>query len=276
MGRAGGGTILVLFLILAALAGCTGGKASGAVSATEPSASQAVDANAAVVGSIQGLVVDDEENPIRDAAVGLLKLDAEVRTDASGSFEFTLVPVGVHDLVVASLGYETAMRAVEVKEGEVSDVKVPLTPVARTTPFPESFQHNLMHHYGNVWIDFAFWTIGQPGGCESCLWNFTTKGPPQAMLIEITGQHSLGENPQFKASEHLYFFAGDDGDPKINANYVLPARVVLKPAEIDNQTEFIVNSLCDYYWFCYEEKREVWITAFHNMALPEGYSALPK
>jgi hypothetical protein len=114
--------LLALVLVASILSGCTKGAGPAATSA--PSAPPP--APKADAGTISGVILTEEEAPIKGAQVALLGTQNETRTDDAGKFVFNGLPPGSYKVAVSSLGFETLGRSVDVLAGEVSEVKYTL------------------------------------------------------------------------------------------------------------------------------------------------------
>jgi hypothetical protein len=133
---------LVGILLTSAFAGCIASEAG-----TEASAAPEVSSGPAEfddsTGGIQGLVTDDELNPIGKAQAGLKKSDVITTdmmalTDDSGHFTISLVPPGTHLLFVQAIGFEASAKKVEVIAGQVVEVNVALPGLPSDEPFHET------------------------------------------------------------------------------------------------------------------------------------------
>ncbi|MBI2078188.1 MAG: carboxypeptidase regulatory-like domain-containing protein [Euryarchaeota archaeon] len=87
------------------------------------------------VGSLRGLVTDDEQRPIAGVEVTLAEIKATTTTDAAGRFTFNDLAPATYSVFFARLGYDALARKVEVKAGEVIDLNVVMEgiPVGLTT-----------------------------------------------------------------------------------------------------------------------------------------------
>lgn len=80
-------------------------------------------------GEIRGTVVDvRRQAPVGLAAVSIPALDRRTVADAEGRFRFRDVPPGSYELRVRFLGYEAAVREVEVPSGGTRTVEVRVAP----------------------------------------------------------------------------------------------------------------------------------------------------
>lgn len=81
----------------------------------------AIAAQAAVVGSVRGVIHDPQHRPVADAMV-MIKAKtsdwaASVNSDSSGNFVFTAVPLGEYIVTVAAVGFEQIQQDVMVVSG---------------------------------------------------------------------------------------------------------------------------------------------------------------
>src|SRR5687767_10855226 len=104
-------TAVVLLSIV--FAGCSAAETQGQSetpgSTTAPA--PVVDAN---TGSIAGTVTTDEMEPIPNAEVGVIGIDAVVTTDAQGAFTFNDVAPGTYNVLANALGFEQRGKKVDV------------------------------------------------------------------------------------------------------------------------------------------------------------------
>lgn len=114
-------------IVIALLAGCAApaeGARAGSVEAPPPEFD-------ATTGAISGVVSDDEARPIVGAQVGIqgdVHEQATV-TDVTGKYTLSSVPPGKYQLFAQHLGYQATVRAVEVREGEVAEVRLVLVAI---------------------------------------------------------------------------------------------------------------------------------------------------
>jgi hypothetical protein len=130
---------LVGILLTSAFAGCIASEAG-----TEASAAPEVSSGPAEfddsTGGIQGLVTDEELNPIGKAQAGLKQSDIittemMAMTDEAGHFSLSHVPAGTHLLFVQAIGFEATAKKVEVVPGSLVEVNVALTGLPTDEPF---------------------------------------------------------------------------------------------------------------------------------------------
>jgi hypothetical protein len=116
---------LVLFATatLLLLSGCAG-TSNPQASATETVAPSPTATDG--LGSITGGILDAEFRPIPEAEVGLLGTDRTARSDARGNFTFNGLEPGDYTLAVGRIGFESDLKKVLVRAGEVTNVVIQL------------------------------------------------------------------------------------------------------------------------------------------------------
>lgn len=274
-----------LLTVAAALivSGCVQSTATPKEEPSAPTGSAAVEPESTTmdVGTIHGLVVDDEQRPLANASVGIVALDVEILTTEEGSFEFTGVPVGAHTVVAARLGYESVAKKANVVAGETVELTLILAPLAVDESYFLTRQHNVLFHVASTYPTWILNMTGLSNSCEGCTWKINTTVPATSIQWEIYGRHTV-TNPQGDA-EYFWIFrdnydlAGTTGERIYNnAAGKLPLTVSFNKTVIKKTSQFFSQVLCDYYWFCFEERREMWFTAFYGMDVPDGFAARPK
>lgn len=260
------------------LAGCVGGADAPKAAVVQPPAgfvaAAAGDSGALEVGIVHGTVADEELVPLPNVTIAIVKLEVELRTGSAGEYEITHVPVGNHTILANRIVYEQQVRSVQVLAGEVSVVDFRLKALVLAVPFVETFPHVAFHHLGNAEVDHYVHTLVN-NTCESCRWVVRPFAPPQALLIEATGRHAV-TNPTGPDAEYLYLFDNKRGDMLSFGNHRLPVRLEFPKEALKGGQEFRIQAYCDLYWICYEERRDFWVSAFHEQDIPKDYTAVPK
>src|SRR5687767_861099 len=116
------GFLAVLVAVVVA-AGCVGDGGTASERSSTP-ASDVHEPGALLAdgaGAIAGTVVNEETAPVVGALVGL-DATQTTTTDEAGRFSFKAVPPGSHELQIQALGYASIGRAVDVIEGEVTQL----------------------------------------------------------------------------------------------------------------------------------------------------------
>lgn len=124
------GAVPVGILVTLLLAGCVESSGSSQSNASAPPAEFDE-----TTGAIQGTVVNDENLPIESALVGIVELRIEAVTDSQGRFTLSNVQPGTQNLIATAIGYEPAVRKVEVVQGSVIEQHFTLTADAVTTAY---------------------------------------------------------------------------------------------------------------------------------------------
>lgn len=273
---------VIVLAALVVLAGCIQADGKAAQVATLPQGTRSVvePTEALVdVGSVDGVVTDDEQRPIADATVSLLDLDVEVLTGMDGRFEFTNTPIGEHSIVAAKPGYEGQAKSVLVRSRIATEVHFALVPLAIVEPFVEIFPHRALHHVAVGIYPTWFTTLnGLNYLCEGCVWTVKAQRAPEFLMLEIDGRHTF-QNPLQPDQEHFWIKRDtSSGNVILERNIVLPGNASLNQTLIGKTKVFWIQIMCEGYFHpCYEERRDTWTTLFHHYEeLPENYTARPR
>ena len=118
----------VALVLLVAFAGCSSQNA--------PPASPSAPIPPEDAGIVEGLVTNDELDPIMGAHVATADGSAEPTvTDDGGRFQLLNVAPGTHVLYVNALGYQSVARSVSAIAGASTSVRIELQPLSTTDPF---------------------------------------------------------------------------------------------------------------------------------------------
>lgn len=150
-------------LVAGLLAGCVG---SGEGNESTPTGSATASLSAepgAPVGTVRGSVYDPELSPISGAAVGIVKLNTQVLTDAQGSFAISGIAVGEYDLLANRLGYQARATKVVVNADETTWVNFTLTPLAIEEAFPDTY----------IRSEIIECMLQTPAWVSACSWPYT-------------------------------------------------------------------------------------------------------
>jgi hypothetical protein len=81
-------------------------------------------------GRVQGRVATPDKVPVADAEVQALGTSYTVKTDSTGAFQFSKLPVGPYYMRVRKLGYDPTVFSAIVVPGDSLSAEVTLTPFA--------------------------------------------------------------------------------------------------------------------------------------------------
>ncbi len=135
-------------LILLLLAGCV--ETEAGPSATDPGPANVPEAVGPATfddttGAIDGVVTDDQLQPIPGAQVGAINEPSLVTiTDRGGRFVFSNVPPGRYAIGASALGFNAGAKSVDVVAGQPATVSLVLAPLPIATPYHEVFPFNGM------------------------------------------------------------------------------------------------------------------------------------
>ena len=126
-----------LAAFVAALAGCLGESSPSTVAPTTSDAEPAGD-----TGAVEGVVVDEETQPVEGAIVGLAS-DVKVRTDTdfAGRFRLELLP-GSYQLLVQKDGYKPGALELTVASAEITKARIILKAAPLAVPREARFTYN--------------------------------------------------------------------------------------------------------------------------------------
>lgn len=136
----------VATLLALLVSGCVQGEASeapstgGGPAAPDAAEPAGFDEN---TGAIEGLVTDDQLQPLPGAQVGIIGTPDRVTvTDVAGRFSLSNLEPGKYQLSANALGYESAARLVEVQAGTLTTVNFALPAIPIMEPYHELFLFN--------------------------------------------------------------------------------------------------------------------------------------
>lgn len=215
----------ILLIVLTISAGCVGGGAEPAATIARPSATASLnDDNATDVGSIVGIVTNDEEVPLMGVIVFLRELEAQVTTDSNGSYAFEDVPIGKYSILVNSLGYVDLFKSVEVRADEKAEADFKLVPIAVIEVYHTTVVFKGKISCGAVLVpwcgitDEANQAYGTPNPTEEhWLWNFTLDNPttPELVIFELVWQPTAPETAKELNLLALNGFSGTTAGPSV-------------------------------------------------------------
>jgi hypothetical protein len=107
-----------LGLAFVALAGCMAAEPQTVTASEEPASIVAGAVDLEDAATLRGLVLDEQDLPLRGAQVGIPELSLLATTDEGGAFLFTNLPPGSFVVAAARLGYESASRRVDLVANE--------------------------------------------------------------------------------------------------------------------------------------------------------------
>lgn len=130
-----------------AAAGCVGnagssGSADASGSATAD-AGENVGSNAQV-GTLSGVVTDDEVRPVAGVNVAILQPSVSATTDAEGRYTIVNLPVGTYDVYAERLGFKSRAAKVTIEVGKTTTHDFVLTPLAVGDAFIDYYHRTLL------------------------------------------------------------------------------------------------------------------------------------
>jgi hypothetical protein len=231
--------------------------------------------SSADTGGLEVRVLDDSQLPISGASLGLMKTNLTGTTDASGRATFSKVAPGSYDLVVSALGFEPLGRRVQVKAAEITPVVLTLKALASVEGYHESVVFNGYIQAGEGFTDIL--TNGMPVGCQKCEFRFNASKNAEAFLFEVDFTPTIRNPTGRTILSHQVWDEGTDknyrtGSWEPRGRFALEKKTAGWP---EAGQKFRMINYCDALFVCVDQKYDVWLTTFYNMALNETVTALP-
>ncbi|MEM9673916.1 MAG: carboxypeptidase-like regulatory domain-containing protein [Bacteroidota bacterium] len=80
-----------------------------------------------LAANLQGMITDDENNPLPGATVIVVETTTGVTTNSSGFYEIRNLEAGTYTIAVSMVGFETLRKETSVTQNEVQEVNFTLT-----------------------------------------------------------------------------------------------------------------------------------------------------
>lgn len=289
--RAGNATWLAALFAGALLAaGCTGAPATPSPSSPSnsigPAPGSASDASA---GSIVGVVVNEEELPVKGATVALVDNNQQLETGDDGAFTFAGLQPGGYRIVAQALGFEEQARRVDVLGGETTSVRFVL--VAISVLEEAYFDAQPRTAFIDVDQGLVGGTLRFVAGmnltpidvfCRSCKHTYRL-GPPRPVETLSEANWAPSGNPV--TNQRIEFWYWLDGTYLGGGTYELAilqsrgAKVWSEKAitflKTKKTEEIRLDIIADELGLSFQHRVDVWTTFAYNGPLADGYTALP-
>ena len=270
-----------LVLRASLVSGCVGGDVRAADAAPVRPADPpkpAVD-----TGSLAGVVTDDERVPISRAQVAVVEQNQQITTDEAGAFTFNGLPAGSFGLVVQALGFEEAVRKVEVRVGEVTFANFTLRALLIEEEFTETV------HVGNlIQLSHAFINYYVPREIEPCgectHYREVRKGSKEAMAetIYTNGVPQPMDDLWYNMNKNWTNATGSmatRGGQHVKSGYIKSgAKSAFTEAEMGNfkgVTKLLIYLAGGYTSVSVNKRVDFWLSMSYGGEFPENFTALP-
>jgi hypothetical protein len=226
-----------LLLSLAALlgtgfAGCVGGEGASTEIETNSSEQAAPAEFSDETGAVEGLVSDEEGQPIADAQVAILGGgEISTTTAADGRFSLSNIPPGKQVIAAQKLGYESVSRSIEVKLGEVSTMTLVLLAIAVVESYHNSF--TLKGYFDCTW-----YISGTSGPCGFTQVNGTTGNPLEPLWVNSKRKWN------YMADPHAMTITNEITWQKGTAATADQLRVIMSHGPINGKERDGVHNFC--------------------------------
>ena len=307
--------IVAVLLVVGVFSGCVGSTSSSEAGDPATSASATVDAgsNAAStdeVGSLTGVVTDDEAVPLSGVKIAILTPDLSALTDEAGKYTFLNLKVGEYEVFAERLGYESKAAKVTIESGKETSHNFQLIALAISDAYPET------DHYATVlecmvqtfvWVSTCTWPYelvyltAHKNGV-----NLTNYGlPPDVMdnkfrdkvTVKFGADENIVSELEWRANTDLAkqmqinncldydqiqdsctgSFANKAGESPINHMFELPKQH--RPKAADKPFTYVsaiwLNwGSVDQVGLVLDQKVDLYNTVFYNGAPPEEFTVL--
>ncbi|MBI2078415.1 MAG: carboxypeptidase-like regulatory domain-containing protein [Euryarchaeota archaeon] len=268
----------LLAVALLALSGCVGD--SPATSAPTSSAPVAAEPTVeADVGSITGLVLSDEELPLPGARVALLSTKNATETDASGRFTFNGVQPGAHPVLVEALGYASTSRKVDVRGGEVTEVKFVLQPISFAEPYVDTRRATAYIFAGESFVDIGTHEVTEEL-CKPCHFWMLNDGNVTAAMLETDWKAPVTVAPVLNDDIFVLLCKNlENTTTKYRCDG--PSAYMKNRARLSVDAGFfkgVLKTRLDVHAglsIAYDFRVDVWRSLAFVETFPDGYTALP-
>ena len=273
--------------LVVVIAGCAGAEpAAGGPSSVSPAASAEAGGD---VGSIKGLVVDEEQAPVAKAAVTLSEVGATTTTDDGGRFTFNDLAPLTYSLFVERLGFESVARKIDVKAGAVTDATVVLKAIAvGDEAYYLPLKKTSLIHADNIYLSDCLSNCGAYVNnsnvnnvrCDPCQFVLHLPLNPEMALTEAMWPPS--GNPLVNPDMCYYYYK--DWSESSAGTFVHHWCLVSRggyawPAgefkNLKGETALKMYVFGATEGVSFEHRIDTWTTFSYGGDLPEDYSALP-
>lgn len=174
-------------------------------------------------GSIEGVLVDEEGQPVQAATVALVELDLQTKSDDAGKFVFNELTPGTFKLLAERLGYQSIAKSVDVKAGEITQARFVMSAIEI---LDEGF-FRMTQYDGLVQCSVSIFTpinpCGGVTGEDKDSWiftidrNLTFKEGIFELVWKATGPEPIGKHMELEVCddlnrEYLCTFGGTTSD----------------------------------------------------------------
>ncbi|HLE47480.1 MAG TPA: carboxypeptidase-like regulatory domain-containing protein [Candidatus Thermoplasmatota archaeon] len=270
---------VIVLVAVATLAGCVSeGKAPAAARSSEP-APAAEPVVALDTGSITGVVVSDEEQPISAARVAVIETKNGTETDAGGRFTFNGLQPGAYGIIVEALGFASASRKVDVKGGEVSEQRFVLETLSYAEPYIESRKFAAYIVFGESFVDIGTHEVTEEL-CKPCHFWFLLTPDPGGARLETDWRPPVTVSPALN-DDIFVLLCKDLANTTTKYRCSGPSGYMKNRAQLTVDPGFfkgVAKARLDVHAgmsVAYELRPDVYMSLSYLQELPAEYTALP-
>lgn len=226
-------------------------------------------------GGIVGVVVDQAIRPVPNATVALQE-DGNRTSAEDGSFSFVGLAPGAYLLTASLEGSETQETSVDVLAGQLTQVRIFLTPIPKpepynlTQPFTGFAQVTSAGDEGQL-VEIVVQLLTGESGCDRCTFQFEGGPRLRALVIEAT----MAPNSLPSGSNGFGYYMERNGS-LASAAFALPNPMTHVVDYPDMGGGSFVLTMYPSSEPVPEINKsfEVFVTLFYEQPPPEGFSTL--
>jgi hypothetical protein len=277
-----GSVVATTIGLVVLLSGCSGGAKTASTESMAPAPT--VDAE---TGSLVGLVFDPELTPLAGTNVSV-KDGPSMQADAGGSFTFNGLSTGVYRIRFSREGFADLERTADIVPGEVTQMRVELTPIRGDAVYHWSFsrvglvrigQWSLQygqHLVNNTAVDAVF--------CDPCSYPVTLQPDIVDAVTDVQYSRALSVPYVNEYVTLAYTVAQTTGGSlKLLMTHDFPPRQSYQWSLVQTrELRGYEKVRLEFHGpdseppgLMVNQKVEVWQTFAHGQMLPAGYTLLP-
>ena len=232
-------------------------------------------------GGIDGVVVDEEFQPVAGADVVLVGRDVSTASDLAGRFTFSVLEPGEYKLTIKKSGFAVAGRSVPVAAGEISTLQVTLKTIQFDVPYTV-----VKPWTGAIVAGYFIINVGEsasgsntcsacPLPCGTCFTNFNTTRGLRVLVFELSAKPSVSNPTQ--PNDYFWQLLGKSrAYQRYNADYWIDkGKRHVEGGWPEGGEDFKFTNQCGLYWPCINQRFTVYFSQFYFQGPAANYTALP-
>jgi hypothetical protein len=260
------------------LGGCVGAAGSDKKAVAPTVSSSAAPATVTTdTGGIEGVVVNDEQLPIKGATVGLTEKALQTQTAVDGRFSFSNLEPREYTINAQSLGHESTAKKSTVTAGSVTNVTLTLKTMVVIETRQENYQYSGFLYWAVVTpvARVASWFVG--GGDKNYFQNNGTKGVKT--VVDALVWQSSAPGTAKRLGIQLYYDEKGSTDQNSTRSPAIARGDEPKTKKSVGHyvwTPFTATQPDEAVTVVYQQKFDIYASFFYGEAAPENYSPAPR